>query len=75
MTSVEKDKFATKLIKARRAAGYSQSELGRATRLDPSYISHLESGRRYPNVRNLRSLCMVLGVSSDWLLSIRVRKK
>lgn len=46
----------------REAARLSQRELGERLRVDPTYISHLEAGRRDPSLALLRKLSRELSV-------------
>ena len=69
----DRDLFAEKLYKARMKANLSQAELGRKAELDSTYISHIESGRWQPSIKNLKALCIALDISADWLLSIPKR--
>lgn len=48
----------------------SQAELARKTGLDPTAISHLESGRREPSLETFRKVVLALNVSADNLLGI-----
>jgi transcriptional regulator with XRE-family HTH domain len=43
--------------------GLTQAELGRATELDATWISHLESGRKNPSWATVKGLAEALGVS------------
>jgi len=65
MTSPEE--FAAALRRERVAAGLSQSALARLADVEPSYIAHLEAGRRLPSVTNLCAVANALGVSLDRL--------
>lgn len=73
MTAAEdpRSRFATRLRIARRRAALSQAELGARIHVAPSHIAHFESGRRLPCYEHLRALCVVLGVSGDYLLGIK----
>lgn len=56
-------------VYARRVAlGMTQEELGRRTGLKPTAISHFESGRRKPCLKNLLLLCGSLECSPNDLL-------
>ncbi len=48
--------------------GMSQADLAQRAGLQPSAVSHFESGRRAPSFDNLRALADALGVSTDHLL-------
>ena len=58
----------TRLRTAREQKGLSQSELAAKTGLQPSAISHFETGRRAPSFENLRVLADALSVSTDSLI-------
>lgn len=60
--------FAKRLYAARNQRGYSQEELGKRTDLQPSAISHFETGTRKPSFENLKRLADALAVTSDYLL-------
>ena len=61
-------KFAEILKSIREEKGLSQSELATKAGLQPSAISHFESGRRSPSFDNLRRLADALNVTIDYLL-------
>lgn len=48
----------------------TQAELAKKVKLQPTHISHFETGERLPCVKNLRALCKVLNVSADYLLGL-----
>lgn len=60
--------FASCLRAAREAKGLSQAELAERTGLQPSAVSHFETGRRAPSFDNLRLLADALGIATDYLL-------
>ena len=62
--------FGERLQLARLKAKLSQTELGRVTKLDSTYLSRLESGRHYPNIKTLLKLCNALKTSADFLLGV-----
>lgn len=61
-------KFPDRLRQARDKKGLSQSELAEKTGLQPSAVSHFETGRRSPSFENLKVLSEALQVSTDYLL-------
>lgn len=65
-----RDILAVRIHEARLAAGRTQTRLAAVTGLDATAISHFETGRRTPCARNLRTLCVHLNVSADWLLGL-----
>ena len=48
--------------------GWSQAELAQKSSLQPTAISHFETGARSPSFDNLRRLADALNVSTDYLL-------
>lgn len=60
--------FASRLRAAREGKGLSQAELAERAGLQPSAVSHFETGRRSPSFENLRFLADALGVATDYLL-------
>lgn len=60
--------FARNLRAARDQRGLTQVELAERSELQPSAISHFETGRRTPSLANLIALCDALKVSADSLL-------
>lgn len=67
--------FRLRIAKAMERAGTSQSALARATRVDRSTISQLLGAPepRLPNAQLAADCAQVLGVSTDWLLSLTDR--
>src|SRR5580693_7155679 len=62
------ENFGERLRSTRESKGLSQAELGQKAGLQPSAISHFESGRRSPSFDNLRKLADALNVTIDHLL-------
>ncbi len=60
--------FRERLKSARERWGWSQSDLARAAGLQPSALSHYESGARRPSFTNLGRLASALDVSTDYLV-------
>ena len=63
--------FPERLRAARELRDLSQGELADRARLQPSAISHFETGGRKPSFENLRRLADALSVSTDYLLGRR----
>jgi transcriptional regulator with XRE-family HTH domain len=61
-------KFADRLKAARQLRDLSQAELAQKADLQPSAVSHFETGRRAPSFDNLKALSEALNVSTDYLL-------
>jgi transcriptional regulator with XRE-family HTH domain len=60
--------FADRLRTTRENKGLSQTDLAAKSGLQPSAVSHFETGRRAPSFDNLRRLADALDVSIDYLL-------
>jgi transcriptional regulator with XRE-family HTH domain len=60
--------FSTRLRFARQLRGLSQASLGKVSELQPSAISHFETGIRAPSFDNLKRLADALNISSDYLI-------
>ncbi len=52
----------------RELRGLSQADLAKKTSLQPTAISHFETGGRSPSFDNLRILADALNVSTDYLI-------
>lgn len=66
--SNEESRFPDRLRAARELRKLSQGDLAGRTGLQPSAISHFETGRRSPSFENLRRLADALQVTTDFLL-------
>ena len=62
------DIFRKRLQEARNRRGLSQDGLAKKTNLQPSAISHFETGARKPSFDNLKRLSDALEVTADYLL-------
>jgi transcriptional regulator with XRE-family HTH domain len=60
--------FKERLKKARDLRGFNQTELANRAGLQPSSVSHFESGPRRPSFENLKKLATALNVTTDYLL-------
>lgn len=60
--------FAERLRTARELRKLSQSELAEKADLQPSAVSHFETGRRSPSFQNLKALSDALKVTTDYLI-------
>ena len=60
--------FPDRLRAARQLRGFSQSELADKAGLQPSAVSHFETGRCAPSFDNLKVLSDALQVTTDYLL-------
>ena len=62
------DSFSVRLRSSREKRNLSQGELAKRAGLQPSAVSHFETGSRKPSFDNLRRLADALKVSTDYLL-------
>jgi transcriptional regulator with XRE-family HTH domain len=62
------DIFSERLRAAREHRKLSQSELAEKAKLQPSAVSHFETGRRSPSFDNLKGLADALDVTTDYLI-------
>ena len=60
--------FPERLRTAREYRGLNQGELAQRAGMQPSAISHFETGNRKPSFDNLRILADALDVTTDYLL-------
>ncbi|MCY3870800.1 MAG: helix-turn-helix transcriptional regulator [Gemmatimonadetes bacterium] len=60
--------FSDNLKKIREIKGLSQAELAKRAGLQPSAVSHFETGRRAPSFDNLKRLADTLEVTTDFLI-------
>jgi transcriptional regulator with XRE-family HTH domain len=60
--------FAERLRTARERRKLSQAELAEKADLQPSAVSHFETGRRSPSFANLKALSDALKVTTDYLI-------
>lgn len=67
MSTPQNQKFSDRLRITRELRKLSQAELAQKAGLQPSAISHFETGRRSPSFDNLKRLADSLGVSMDYL--------
>lgn len=52
----------------RESKGISQTELAQRVGLHDTALSHIEAGRRFPNLTVLMNLCAALGITPNTLL-------
>jgi transcriptional regulator with XRE-family HTH domain len=67
-SSAPTDLFPERLKLARDQRGLSQDDLAKKSGLQPSAISHFETGARKPSFDNLKRLANALTVTTDFLL-------
>jgi transcriptional regulator with XRE-family HTH domain len=67
-SNIKKNNFSLRLKENRELKEMSQGDLAKKSNLQPSAISHFETGKRKPSFDNLRSLADALEVTTDYLL-------
>lgn len=60
--------FPQRLRAARELRGLNQAQLAQFAKLQPSAVSHFETGMRRPSFDNLKKLADALDVTTDYLL-------
>ena len=65
---MQKNRDGLAIAQAREDRGWSQEDLARHTGLQPSAISHFETGTRRPSFGNLLKLADALEISVDQLM-------
>jgi transcriptional regulator with XRE-family HTH domain len=60
--------FPARLKKARELRGLGQADVSARSGIQPSAISHFETGSRKPSFDNLRRLALALDVTTDFLI-------
>lgn len=68
--SNQRSVFATRLIEARKAKGWSQRRLAEEMDIYQQNIAYWEMDRTKPSMDNLPKLVEALEVSVDWLLGV-----
>lgn len=61
-------KFEEKLIRLRKARGFSQEELAEKLEVSRQAVSRWELGSTLPDIPNLVQLCELFGVTTDYLV-------
>ncbi len=67
--------FALKVKKSRQDKGLSFAQLATQTGLSVSYLNEIEKGKKYPKADKIILLANALGVSYDWLVSLKLDKR
>ncbi|KOY87213.1 hypothetical protein AD998_14590 [bacterium 336/3] len=67
--------FGLKIKQLRQEKGISLSELANQTGISVSYLNEIEKGKKYPQTEKIVVLAETLGVSYDWLVSLKLNKK
>ena len=69
-----KNEIGKRIAEYRRERKLTQEELANRIGISAQALSQYERGMRYPDIEILKSLCTVLGVSSDYLISLKETK-
>lgn len=64
-----------KVKQLRQERGLSLSDLAQKTNISVSYLNEIEKGKKYPQAEKIAALAEALGVSYDWLVSLKLHKK
>jgi len=67
--------FGFKIKQIRQEKGLSLSDLAQKTGISVSYLNEIEKGKKYPQAEKIAVLADALGVSYDWLVSLKLSKK
>ncbi|GAB4127471.1 MAG: hypothetical protein OHK0045_19970 [Raineya sp.] len=67
--------FGFKIKQLRQEKGLSLSDLAQKTNISVSYLNEIEKGKKYPQAEKIAILAEALGVSYDWLVSLKLHKK
>ena len=69
-----KNEIGKRIAEYRRERKLTQEELANRIGISAQALSQYERGMRYPDIEILKSLCTVLGVSSDYLIGLKETK-
>lgn len=72
MNSRKRSGFATRLVMARKAKGWSQAELAYEVDSHQQTVAFWEADRNTPRIDKLAMIAKALGVTTDWLLGVEV---
>jgi len=67
--------FGLKVRLLRQNNGMSLSDLSQQTAISVSYLNEIEKGKKYPKANKVTALANALGVSYDWLVSLKLDRK
>lgn len=67
--------FGAELAALRRKCGMTQADLGRASNINPQYISLLENGKREAGLSTIVALAQALGVLPGVLINTYVMNR
>jgi transcriptional regulator with XRE-family HTH domain len=69
MANIDYKLIGRRIRERRLLANYSQEQLAWEAELSATYISYIENGSKKPSLESLVSICNVLGITLDSLLS------
>lgn len=69
MATIDYKLIGRRIRERRLLANYSQEQLAWEADLSPTYISYIENGTKKPSLESLVSICNVLGITLDSLLT------
>ncbi|MDE7380234.1 MAG: helix-turn-helix domain-containing protein, partial [Clostridia bacterium] len=64
------EKFTERFNEALKQTNISQTELAQKIGISKQCLSDYKSGKAFPSIRILKQLCIVLEISSDYLLGL-----
>lgn len=67
--------FGLKVKLLRQKNSLSLSDLSKQTEISVSYLNEIEKGKKYPKANKVTALANALGVSYDWLVSLKLDRK
>lgn len=71
---VSEESFGERLARLRKAAGYTQKELGEELGISQRMVAYYESQTQHPPTKLMPALATALGVSADELLGLAAGK-
>ena len=63
-------KFQERIQQELKNCPYTQKELAEKLHIDPANITNWKTGKNIPSLQTLYELCILLNVSSDYLLGL-----
>lgn len=70
-----RENFPQRIKKARKEAGYTQTQVQDITNIKQSNLTKYETGKLEPSLEALGTLAQFYDVSIDWLLGVSPSKK
>lgn len=63
-------KFCERLKEIRKECGFTQKDIYTRLEVSPNCYASWEQGRTQPDIENIKKLCKIFEVSSDYLLGL-----